>query len=48
MKIVIIGAGKVGITLAQRLAKEDHQVTLVDTRAEALEEVSALDVLAVE
>ena len=32
MKIVIIGAGKIGTTLAQRLAMEDHQVTLVDIR----------------
>ena len=40
MKIVIIGAGKIGTTLAQRLAMEDHQVTLVDKRPEALEEVS--------
>lgn len=48
MKIVILGAGKVGTTLAQRLATEDHQVTLVDTRPEALEEVSSLDILAVE
>lgn len=48
MKIVIIGAGKIGTTLAQRLAMEDHQVTLVDIRPEALEEVSTLDVMTVE
>lgn len=48
MKIVIIGAGKIGTTLAQRLAMEDHQVTLVDKRTEALEEVSTLDVMTVE
>ncbi|MDU6872640.1 MAG: NAD-binding protein, partial [Negativicoccus succinicivorans] len=30
MKIVIIGAGKVGYTLAQRLTEEDHDVILVD------------------
>lgn len=48
MKIVIIGAGKIGTTLAQRLAMEDHLVTLVDIRPEALEEVSTLDVMTVE
>lgn len=48
MKIVIIGAGKIGTTLAQRLSMEDHQVTLVDIRPEALEEVSTLDVMTVE
>ena len=48
MKIVIIGAGKIGTTLAQRLAKESHQVTLVDKKPEALEAVSSLDVMTVE
>ena len=30
MKIVIIGAGKVGHKLAQQLAKEDHDIVVID------------------
>lgn len=30
MKIVVVGAGKVGFTLAQRLAKEDHDVIVIE------------------
>jgi trk system potassium uptake protein TrkA len=31
MNIVIMGCGRVGSTLASRLAREDHRVTIVDT-----------------
>ncbi len=48
MKIVIIGAGKIGITLAEQLASENHEVTVIDKRANSLEELSALDVMTVE
>ena len=48
MKIVIIGAGKIGLTLAQQLAAENHEVTVIDKRADSLEELSALDVMSVE
>lgn len=48
MKIVIIGAGKIGITLAEQLVSEDNEVTVIDNRPEALEELNALDVMAVE
>ena len=37
MKIVIIGAGKVGYTLAQRLTEEDHDVILVDENSERID-----------
>lgn len=30
MKIVVVGAGKVGFTLAQRLAQEDHDVIVIE------------------
>ena len=36
MKIVIVGDGKVGYTLAENLSKEDHDVTIVDKNPEAL------------
>lgn len=48
MKIVIIGAGKIGVTLTEQLLREHHEITVVDLRGEALETVSTLDVLTVE
>jgi trk system potassium uptake protein TrkA len=39
MKILILGAGKVGGTLAENLAKEQFDVTLVDQNARALDEL---------
>lgn len=48
MKIVIIGAGKIGITLAEQLAAEEHEVTVIDKRPENLDELSSLDVMTVE
>ncbi|MBR3952421.1 MAG: Trk system potassium transporter TrkA [Oscillospiraceae bacterium] len=37
MKIVVIGAGKVGSTLAAQLVKEGHEVLVLDTNQERLE-----------
>ncbi len=49
MKIVIVGDGKVGYTLAENLAKEDHDLTIVDKSAEALQRAQdQLDVLCVQ
>ena len=48
MKIVIIGAGKIGITLTDQLLREGHEITVVDIRPDALDEVSTLDVMTVE
>ncbi len=46
MKIIIIGNGKVGYTLAQQLSGEDHELTLIDHKAEALKNADGvLDVL---
>ncbi len=39
MKILILGAGQVGGTLAENLAKESIDITLVDNNIEALEEL---------
>ena len=48
MKIVIIGAGKIGVTLADQLVREGHEITVVDHTAATLEPVSTLDVMTVE
>ncbi len=48
MKIVIIGAGKVGMTLSQELMKEGHTITVLDQNEDALEALNPLDLLVVE
>ncbi len=42
MKIVIIGGGKVGFTLAKQLVKENHSITLVDRCWERLEQIAGM------
>ncbi|MCI7813149.1 MAG: Trk system potassium transporter TrkA [Robinsoniella sp.] len=39
MKIIIIGCGKVGVTLAEQLVEENHDVVLVDESPAQLQEV---------
>lgn len=39
MKIIIIGCGKVGITLAEQLSEEKHDIILVDQSAEKLQQI---------
>lgn len=41
MKIIIVGLGKVGHTLADELSKEGTDITVVDCREEAVQAVSA-------
>lgn len=48
MKIIIIGAGKIGMTLAEQLLREGHEITVIDHNGDALEGVSTLDVMTVE
>jgi len=49
MKIVLIGAGKVGYTLAQRLSEDDHDVIVIEHDAERIEVLRKyLEVLVVE
>ena len=49
MKIIIIGNGKVGFTLAKQLSVENHELVLIDHNAEALKNAdSALDILCTE
>jgi trk system potassium uptake protein TrkA len=40
MKIIIAGSGKVGKTLARRLAVEGHNLTLIDKSQERLQDIS--------
>ncbi|MEG0441798.1 MAG: Trk system potassium transporter TrkA [Oscillospiraceae bacterium] len=48
MKIIIVGDGKVGFTLAQHLFLEHHDVTIIDTSDDALKRAAdALDVLCI-
>jgi len=48
MKIIIIGDGKVGYSLAENLSKENNDVTIVDKNPEALKKASeTLDVMCI-
>ena len=48
MKILIIGDGKVGYSLAENLSKEDNDVTIIDKNAEALKKAEEnLDVMCI-
>lgn len=47
MKIIIVGCGKVGYTLAETLSAENHDISVVDTSEEALGRLSVLDVNAI-
>ena len=49
MKIIIIGNGKVGFTLARQLSGEEHDLILIDKDADALRTAdAALDILCIE
>ena len=48
MKIIIVGDGKVGYSLAENLAEEDHDITIIDKNADALRRaIENLDVMCV-
>lgn len=48
MNIIIVGCGKVGLTMAEQLRQEDHAITLIDTNRERLEAaVGSMDIQAV-
>ena len=40
MKIIIIGCGKVGFALAEELTQENHDVTVIDSSYQRLQEVA--------
>lgn len=49
MNIIIVGCGKVGYTLAKQLSEEDHDITVIDTDSEHLQNaVNVLDVQVVQ
>ena len=48
MNILIVGAGKVGSTLADYLSRENHNVTIIDNDDEAIHRASdTLDVMCI-
>lgn len=48
MKIIIIGAGKVGYTLAENLANENNDITIIDKNTSALEKAEDnLDIMCI-
>jgi trk system potassium uptake protein TrkA len=48
MKIIVIGIGKVGYTVAEQLIMENHDVTLVDTSRDALRDaLGSLDAIGI-
>ena len=49
MKIIIVGCGKVGLTLATQLTKENHNVTVIDKSYNKLRRVAdSIDVMCIE
>jgi len=49
MKIIVVGCGKIGSTLVEELAEDGHDITVIDTRPEKLNQLSSyLDVYGVE
>ena len=49
MKVVIIGNGKIGSNLTSLLVKENHDVTVIDNKSEALKKsLDSMDIMCVE
>jgi len=49
MKIIIVGCGKVGVTLAEQLNREGHDITVIDTDGEKLRTITVqIDIMGVE
>ena len=48
MKIIIVGDGKVGLTLTEWLSEEGHDLVVIDSNAEVLQEaLETFDVMVV-
>lgn len=48
LKIIIVGCGKVGMTLAERLSQEKHNVTIIDTNGDKIQKATTFyDVMGV-
>ncbi len=49
MRIIIVGCGKVGRTLVDKLSKEGHDITVIDKKGDRLQQVTNLyDVMGIE
>lgn len=42
LNIIIVGCGKVGMTLIEQLSKEGHDITIIDKNAAKVQEMSNL------
>lgn len=40
LSIIIVGCGKVGLTLIEQLVKEGHDITIIDQNAKRVQEVA--------
>ena len=40
LNIIIVGCGKVGSTLIEQLSKEGHDITIIDTKAKKIQEIT--------
>ena len=48
MKVVIVGAGKLGLKVANTLLGGDHDVTIIDTNEDILQKISSqMDVMTI-
>lgn len=48
MKIIIVGCGKIGATLAEQLEQEGHDIIVIDNRASAINDITnSLDVMGI-
>ena len=46
MKIIIIGCGKVGSTLAEELCEEDHELTVIDKNPQKIQQIcESIDIM---
>lgn len=46
MKIIIIGCGKVGSTLAEELCEEDHELTMIDKNPQKIQQIcESIDIM---
>jgi len=49
MKIVIVGAGEVGVHLAEQLSKENHDITLIEAKSQRAQEIQdSMDIMVIE
>ena len=49
MRIIIVGCGNVGATLAEQLSKEGHNIMVIDTRERQVQNIAnTFDVMGIE